>query len=841
MSTENEHLVERIQAAFTPGVRIVFWEDKDSDFTAFANSAELPGIKLLALDGNELTAKRQVLRTDKDSRYLLYRAYHREPFDDLLYDVKLAAKPFSCKQVAIYAEECGIDLSLQQTIENNTRFFANKDRRAALAATQLPKETPEELSFALLAAIFNIKAGTRNDVMREIIARLIIRRTKRDFSYERLLEETGLLNDFWHNTKQVTGYDSQTPSIEDLGCELLAASCAAAMKDPPQLTADADIILAKLSTAGEFEDFISSTGPAIQNDLRDDLDVQALEQLDYLAVFDQKLLTSALEKLKHGTLKAAQAVELQAKRSDKYWFKKFKPYYATLSQAAILSERLAAFERELPSATAIKDFVQRYAGSWAQIDRAYRLLNVSYSELPPDSKFKNHIEGTKNLLLRKYDRYLEDLATAWQAAIASAGVWPPAGVLAQEKFYSLVVSAAAPHDADGERVAVIVSDGLRYELATELKSMLTCKRWDKKLKITLRPMLSTLPSYTQLGMAALLPHSVLEINPDDLNVSVDGRPSNGTSNRAALLQSTEPRSAAIGIGQEPAKETLRNSSIVYAYFNTVDKTGDEKTTEHKVFSAAEEAFKEIERLTETLLANGYKEVIVTADHGFIYQTGNLDLYDFIDIESLPKTKAALGGKNTRRFIVAPAIPENEYLMEFDAKSLSLEGDYSVAVPRGIRRIRVKGSGAAYVHGGATLQETVIPVLSIKRDTRAATEARPSDAQLFDSGRGIVTGSGITATLYQTEPIGESVIASQVEIAAFSADGKLLSNEVSIALASLSNDADSRKTKFTVTLTSEADDYEKIELKVRRRRGDTNRYETLITQMYTMRRAMGMDF
>jgi uncharacterized protein (TIGR02687 family) len=842
MSEGQESIIQRINAAFAPGVRVVLWEDPDGEFAEIVTSLELQTITLIVVDGNELTTKRRVLRECPDARFLLYRAYRREPLDDLLYDVKLAARPFSCRQSAFYAEECGIDAAFMQLIEDNSRFFANKERRSALAASQLKKDTADDLTFALLAACFNIKDGTRNDVMREIIARLIMRRFKGDTSYERLLENAGLLDVFWDYTSLVTGYSSGSPSIEDLGCVLLTAACAPALKNPPKLTADANIIISKLSASDAFEDFIAASKPAVLDDLQDNLEVATLEQLDYLPEFDEQLLAIGLERLNAATLAAPPAKETQAKRSVKYWHKKFAPYYATLTNAAELAERLAAFERELPAVTSAKAFVQTYSQSWAYIDRSYRLLNVAYNDVPA-GRFKTGAQVTISTLLRKYDRFLEDLASAWQAVIGQDGGWPPADVLRQDQFYPLVVRAASPSDRDGERVAVIISDGFRFELATELKDRLLAKRSVRKLNITLESMLSSLPSYTQLGMAALLPHQELAINPSDLNVTADARPTAGVNNRAALLEAADSQSTTLGIGQEPSKDALKNSSIVYAYLNTVDKVGDDKTTEHKIFAAVEEAYREIEKLADNLLANGYKEVIVTADHGFIYQTGDLNEYSFIDIESLRDVQDAVGGKNTRRFIVASVIPQSEYLMEFKASDLSLEGDYSVALPRGIRRIRVKGAGAAYVHGGATLQEMVIPVLRIRRDSKNSNESRPSAVELFDVGRAMVTGSGISATLYQVEPVGADVIASQVEVAVFSADDKLLSNEISIPLVSAAADNESRKNRFSVTLTSEVDECEceQVELRVRRRRGETNKYETLIAQPYRMRRAMGMDF
>jgi hypothetical protein len=38
----------------------------------------------------------------------------------------------------------------------------------------------------------------------------------------------------------------------------------------------------------------------------------------------------------------------------------------------------------------------------------------------------------------------------------------------------------------------------------------------------------------------------------------------------------------------------------------------------------------------------------------------------------------------------------------------------VQIPKSINRLRLKGSGSRFVHGGASLQEVVIPVLKINK-------------------------------------------------------------------------------------------------------------------------------
>ncbi len=70
----------------------------------------------------------------------------------------------------------------------------------------------------------------------------------------------------------------------------------------------------------------------------------------------------------------------------------------------------------------------------------------------------------------------------------------------------------APLVAKGKRVVVIISDALRYEVADELATRLRRYK-DSRSKVgfeaSIEPTLGVLPSYTQLGMAALLPHTTI--------------------------------------------------------------------------------------------------------------------------------------------------------------------------------------------------------------------------------------------------------------------------------------------------------------------------------------------
>src|SRR5699024_11652816 len=102
----------------------------------------------------------------------------------------------------------------------------------------------------------------------------------------------------------------------------------------------------------------------------------------------------------------------------------------------------------------------------------------------------------------------------------------------QAKFYDHHV---APVVKDGRtKVVVIISDGMRYEVAEELASMI---RGENRFDASLSAVLGSLPMYTQLGMASLLPQSSLGLDPVGLPVLADGELTHGTANRDKMLQS----------------------------------------------------------------------------------------------------------------------------------------------------------------------------------------------------------------------------------------------------------------------------------------------------------------
>ena len=136
--------------------------------------------------------------------------------------------------------------------------------------------------------------------------------------------------------------------------------------------------------------------------------------------------------------------------------------------------------------------------------------------------------------------YLMQLGKKWQHVVDGMDRWRIDRVAPQASFYEYHV---APFVQKGKKIFVIISDALRYETMVELEQRIARER---RMETTMKEaMLSTLPSYTQLGMAALLPTRELSYEKEADEVFADGLSTKGTEARKKVLAKKEPRSLAI--------------------------------------------------------------------------------------------------------------------------------------------------------------------------------------------------------------------------------------------------------------------------------------------------------
>lgn len=435
-----------------------------------------------------------------------------------------------------------------------------------------------------------------------------------------------------------------------------------------------------------------------------------------------------------------------------------------------------------------------------------------------------------------YARYVDRLAASWQGLVAERGAWPTDWEGAsQRRFFGDYVRPALVMG----RVAVVISDALRYEAGADWAKHVADQR---KGQVACSAMLASLPTYTQLGMASLLPNDELSIDPKTLCALVDGTDATGAQHREQILQAEVPGAVALGyedIFSQQAAEALSAAPLAYVYHNVIDMTGDKRDSEERTFAAVDEAFSQLDRACARLFRLGFACVLVTADHGFLYQQ-DPESFGFAEVPFLDVAVGTSSAKQSRRFVVGRELPTCDSLVEMGAGQLGLSGQLEAGFPKGTRRLRLSGSGARFVHGGMTLQEAVVPCVRITRG-KARGSANPVGVDLLTGGTKVITGSFVRFEVFQTEPVGEGVLPVSLRAGLYDAQGQLRSESKPIEVASASANAEERRIPVTLTIAQDVANGTRLTLRVDQRYGTTSKYKTVAQASYVIRRNFGMDF
>ena len=858
MDAENIATIEqRLSTACSGKQRLVYWSDEPGTYRDFIGDIEVPDVTIVDATGAELATKRLVLRDEPRKRFVVYRAGEEPvPTEDLIYDLRLRAVRFSCSEEGVWAEECGVPAELAGTLADHAVFFNRKERVTALAESTLPKETVTELELAMAAATLGIREGTTRDVARAMAKRLVTEVARGKDEGLRAVTAAGLADALWRTLRDELGYrvpDGSAPSPQDLAFRLVEGTLADLVEDKWQMTpAEASRVMGEFASSSRstdvYEWLCSEHGGAAFSLVPEQArSYESLEAVEHVPQADQWMLMRLAKDATEGTLDRKVIEELAARRSGAPSAAPYARHYASLVALVRLSDALKRCQAEVPSATTMGELLDGYVTSWYLVDRHYRELRLNFGQVS-QGRFGQSLEAAVAKVEARYDSFLSDCAARWQEHLLDDGSWPNASLSSQADFFRDYVARKAPEARLGHRIGVIVSDALRFECATDLAERINAskaKGLAGKSRAAVEARAGMVPSYTQLGMAALLPAGPMEIDPATALVYKGGQPTAGTKARQALIAASVPGSLAFQADEMPddLANALADAPVVYVYHNVIDRVGDKQATERRTFRAVEDALAEIERIAARLLQAGCGTVLVTSDHGFIYQDRDLEPMDFADVDGLALLKGAEGvdSERTRRFVVSDVLPNSPLLLEYTSSELSLDGGHLIGVPRGAMRLRLSGSGARFVHGGVSPQECVVPVVVIEQ-AKAKAAAHQSGVSAFPVGRPVITGPSVTLDVYQEEPVGDLVTPAVVKVGAYAKDGRLLSpSEVTLELSSTSLSSDDRKVRVRIDLTDDVDTVGVAVLRVSSRVGASNAFKPVWERDYQVNRAFGMDF
>jgi len=776
--------------------RIIFWYDPPMNFKEDITADNYECCRVLICNKNEFAIKKIVEHDDVNSNFLIYiPADKPADMDNWLLDILMYSEEYYADTVALTMRRLNLtNTDLRRVIERHPKFFDSEARNKKLNSFIEVNDnmSPDDFRMAMMCVI--VKASSRS--IESVLTELIFDETGTKYSE---LKKFGFEEFLWDEISHFYNYEGDQ-KIDILTKRFMFTALLdqkIELGSLPSFYSQYIISNNGKMDAKFFVDKIKHDKryPALQLSIATDLkiegllvsrDISCVQGADVFECIDTYVIKKIAESLKNGSLDYDTFDRVISNRINSMWYELHRAEYELLSNTMSFFRMLdKPVERQL-SAT---EYIRNYTSTYYLVDKYYRHICICYKKIEhPIEEFEWLMEQVE---LSYQNKFLDVLGKEYSDALSKQSEWAFPGIDMTNDFYRQL------QKHNYKKCFVIISDGLRYEIGHELFEMI---RTDPILKgiEELNYMISPLPSETRFGMAALLPHSTIEYSKE--SVFVDSKPTKGSAARDAILKTKNASYAAIGYDEindmsRPALRTyMSDKSLVYIYHNVIDNAGEHN--ESKVFDVTPIATNEILMLIRKLynslqISNFY----VTADHGFLYRRNAIEeSQKYSNVVSLQPTEAS------KRYVLTDdsslGIP---YTTEFNLNNVS-DGSYRIITPYGYDLFKTQGRGLQYVHGGPSLQETIVPVIHVGELSAAKSKeaVTPVGVRLKSITRK-VTNRSFTLEFEQYEKVDDRKQAITCDTYIVDEDGNKVSGEYRFVANSASDDHESRSTKIRFAL------------------------------------------
>ena len=763
---------------------IIFWYDSKKEFKDLIDELNLNDVKITKLT-KSIDKKGELIYTnifktkytleveDTNSNYLIYSEYPRAiDSENYLLDIEKYSEFFEADKSAMIVEELKLDRTnyrFGEIIREYSSFFANKERREKLIKLIERPEFLDEEEFKL--SILSTISGAKTVDILEILKNIILNRNKLQD-----IEKWMNLEFLFSEIKKK--FDIEVTSFEQFLKILMVTDFYFELGKKPHTNLEnyfkgrkneLYIFTDSLLQNKQSSEIIRAEFYELAKDLNIKDRIDELE-LDYsikgtaFEYFDKVIIKDIIEIFNSEIIdydKYKKYIEIRLDNS--LWREEYQHFYNALlavNNFFRIKDSLIIEDRE-----ELREIFKDYTKNYFLIDKLYRDFYYSYDKIK-----NNELTPLFDTLKSKIDKfyeidYLEKLLALWSSKVYEREKLPQ-----QKDFYKNNIVKA------DVRTVVIISDALRYEVGYEISQKLRKEANVKEIKI--EAMLTDLPSRTFLGMANLLPcKKERDIDLVSAKVLIDGIDSQGTENREKILKTSCEESSAISfdnfykLNRVKQEEFIKGKKVIYIYHDSIDAIGDKAKTENNTFNACKDAVENIVSLSKLLSSLGVVNIYITSDHGFLYEKKEVEEYNKIELKN---TKYKSIGKRY-------AIYEKE-VEEKGCVTLKLDSLYGV-FPEKNQRIKASGSGLQFVHGGASPQEMIIPLINYKS---GANSKKISKVQVrIRESVAKITSNLTKFSIYQIEAVSikDKFIERDVSVALYDGDVRV-SDEKKLKLNSI---------------------------------------------------------
>ncbi|SEP83366.1 TIGR02687 family protein [Lachnospiraceae bacterium RM5] len=832
LQTINQELNRRFAEALPEFYkrRIVIWYDEEGEFKDQIDELELLNAKVLCLtETNNFVVKKTIAVDAPTQNFLIYNSMNYEkPDDNWLLDVELYSEEFRADLIAIWMDEMGIpsSVALRNQVKKYRKFLNAKSRRDDVVKLADSLDSPTKLQLAVMASIGESQRTDPISIIKSVLKAGL--NSADNYLYQEFVKyEASDL--FWGMVSQITGYNDVDHSLGKLAAHIILTAGSRTLPDSvfdglsdfmtgnPQLQAYCSDLISDWIHSDDADSYVS-IAETVENEMHLEKRVakqtaDALADTEILPCINRIILSKLMTDISNEIVSSESIFAIAEKRRAMVWFDEYKDYYTGIVALAKMNE----FYKENAAGFHIvgaKKIWDAYTKEYYKMDTYYREFHMSYEN--SKKTYGGNLQDLFTAVCDKVERlytnwYLDGLGHNWSEEVAAdlekQGFIE--GIERQENFYDRKIKNA------DNRVYVIISDAMRYEVAVSLSEEISR---DMQGKVNLSSMQGIFPTITKFGMAALLPHREInvELKNDQLKVLNDGQSTDSTY-REKLLQQVNSESIVlkatdlVAMKRSERSDLVKGKEVVYIYHDTIDETSH--TSEEKVFNACTETIDEIKNLVK-IIVNDFSgvNIMITSDHGFLYTYSPLTEESKTDKSDFAHRIIEYG----RRFAILTKGEDPDFLLPVNL--LSGRTDYAGYAPRGSIRIKTSaGSGMNFVHGGISLQEMCVPLIEYKHLRNSSKEyqrnkdkydTKPVEVNLLSANHKI-SNMIFSLNFYQKEAVGLNREKCNYNAYFVDATGKKISDIQKIIADKTTEDVQDRTFRCNFSLKSQAYDSKEL--------------------------------
>ena len=705
--------------------KIIFWYDSKQEYQDFINELELEDTEIIKYDNNSFWIRYHIEKEELNKNIILYLPFERKKgIDNDLLDLETSNSDllFNPDSTTMRLKNLGLTEDCRNVIKKYAKFFGNKKRETEFKNFDIDEKNTDNIDLIITAILLNIKSINEDEILKEIVKYYFEDEKKYEELFKFGNEEfiLSLFNDTFG--VNVNSYEE----LQEVYKSLVFTYFATSLKDIKKVSRYSKYLLTKKTT--NVYVFINSLMrdkttkeyfEKIAQDIEEEfgieeliksMDIEEYNLSDAFKVIDKYVIKYLVDKLFNGIGEYDIYKNYIDDRENKYWFDKLENEYNLLKVSIAFFEKI----KELENAIKIVDidkFAKDYADNFSEVDTLYRKMYFYFDSIEDKDVFINLKNKIENIYINDF---MTELSIKWSDMIENLTKYDSNRITLQKEFYKNYIK---PFNDKKDRIVVIISDAFRYECAKELNNRL--KVFASKSDIGY--MQGLVPSYTKLGMAALLPNKELSRVQDSDDILVDGLSSSSIKDRELLLQNENPDSIAVkyddlyDMTKLEWKKLFSGKKVVYIYHDTVDNAGEHN--ENTIFTACDKAINELEKLVRDLHTTfSGINAFITADHGFFYKRGKVESYE-------KTNKISNATKQKTRYSYSDSVSEEEGILSINLDYIFGQDSGYVNIPKGNIIYARQGTGINYVHGGILPQEIIIPVIDFKSTRTSDTSKK----------------------------------------------------------------------------------------------------------------------